>query len=193
MLKGRLLKLIMRLVSKAYIGLAGWKIDGAIPPEIKKCVLLAVPHTSNFDFPIAIGILNIMNIKIKYLIKKEWMKFPLKTFFKVTGAIAVDRGKSTNLTAAIIEIIKNADELVVVIPPEGTRKMTKKWKLGFYYVALGANVPIVLSYLDYEKKIGGFGPAIYPTGNLAEDLHQIREFYKDKVPRHPEKVSLEII
>ncbi|MBP1762230.1 MAG: acyltransferase, partial [Firmicutes bacterium] len=79
-MKRRLLKLIMRLISKAYIGLAGWKIDGAIPPEIKKCVLLAVPHTSNFDFPIAIGILNIMNIKIKYLIKKEWMKFPLKTF-----------------------------------------------------------------------------------------------------------------
>lgn len=183
----------MRLISKIYIRLAGWKIEGAIPPEIKKCVLLAVPHTSNYDFPIAIGILTIMNIKLKYLIKKEWVKFPLSLFFKATGAIPVDRSKKTNLIAAIIEIIKKEDEIVIVIPAEGTRKLTKKWKMGFYYVALGANVPIVLSYLDYKKKIGGIGPAIYPTGNLVKDMLQIREFYKDKVPRHPENVSLEII
>jgi 1-acyl-sn-glycerol-3-phosphate acyltransferase len=183
----------MRLVSKTYIRLAGWKIEGAIPPDIKKCVLLAVPHTSNYDFPIALGILTIMDIRLKYLIKKEWMKFPLNLFFKATGAIPVDRKKNTNLIAAIIDIINNADEMVVVIPPEGTRKMAQKWKLGFYYIALGANVPIVLSYLDYEQKVGGIGPAIYPTGNLVEDLHKIRDFYKDKVPRHPEKVSLEII
>jgi len=184
---------LLRFISKIYIKLAGWKIAGAIPPEIKKCVLLAVPHTSNYDFPIAIAILRIMNVKIKYLIKKEWMKFPLGWFFKYTGAIAVDRSKSNNLIAAIVDIMNQRDEIVMVIPPEGTRKLARKWKTGFYYVALGAKVPIVLSYLDYEKKTGGFGPAIYPTGNLVEDMHQIRDFYKDKVPRHPEKVSLDII
>lgn len=183
----------MRLISKIYIRLIGWKIDGDIPPDIKKCVLLAVPHTSNYDFPIARAILYIRNIKLKYLIKKEWMKFPFGFFFKATGAIPVDRSKNTNLIAAIIEIINKEDEIVIVIPAEGTRKKTDKWKMGFYYVALGANVPIVFSYLDYEKKIGGFGSAFYPTGNLAEDMHQIREFFKDKVPRHPENVSLEII
>lgn len=183
----------MRLISKIYIRLAGWKIEGTLPPEIKKCVLLAVPHTSNYDFPIARGILYIMNIRLKYLIKKEWMKFPFGWFFKATGAIPVDRGKNTNLIAVIIDIINRSDEMVIVIPAEGTRKLAKKWKLGFYYVALGANVPIVLSYLDYEKKIGGIGPVIYPTGNLMDDMHRIREFYLDKIARHPERVSLEII
>ncbi len=183
---------MLNVISKLYIRLAGWKIDGSIPPEIKKCVLVAVPHTSNYDFPIAIAILRIMKVKIKYLIKQEWLKFPIGWFFKYTGAIPVDRGKNNNLIAAIIDIINNSDEIVIVIPPEGTRKLTRKWKMGFYYVALGANVPIVLSYLDYEKKVGGFGPVIYPTGDLDQDMHQIRDFYKDKVPRHPEKVSLDI-
>ena len=184
---------MMKLISRLYLWLAGWKIDGSIPPEIKKCVLIAVPHTSNFDFPIARGILYVMDVNLKYLIKKEWMRFPLGPLFEASGAIAVDRQKNTNLVDSIIEIINNADDMVVVIPAEGTRKLVKKWKMGFYYIALGAGVPIVMSYLDYEKKIGGIGPVLYPTGNLAEDMQQIRDFYKNIVPRHPENISLEII
>lgn len=184
---------MMRLISRLYIWLAGWKIDGGIPPEIKKCVLVAVPHTSNFDFPIARGILYLMNVKLRYLIKKEWMVFPIGLFFKATGAIGVDREKNSNLVDTIIEIIKDADEMVIVIPAEGTRKLVKKWKLGFYYIAMGAGVPIVMSYLDYEKKIGGIGPVLYPSGNLEEDMQKMRDFYKNIVPKHPENVSLEII
>lgn len=184
---------MMKLISKLYLWLIGWKIDGSIPPEVRKCVLVAVPHTSNHDLPIARAILYVMDVNLKYLIKKEWIRFPLGPVFKASGAIAVDRQKNANLVESIIEIINNADDIVVVIPAEGTRKLVKKWKLGFYYVALGAGVPIVLSYLDYEKKIGGIGPTFYPTGNLVEDMQQIRDFYKNVVPRHPENVSLEII
>ena len=184
---------MMKLISRLCLWLAGWKLEGAIPHEIKKCVLIAVPHTSNFDYPIAMAMFYLMGINFKYLIKKESMVFPFSLFLKASGAIAVDRKKNTNLVASIIEIINTADNIVIVIPAEGTRKLVKKWKLGFYYVALGAGVPIVLSYLDYEKKIGGIGPAIYPTGNLAKDMCQIREFYKDVIPRHPENVSFDII
>ena len=183
----------MKLISKIYLWLIGWKIDGRIPPEVRKCVLVAVPHTSNLDFPIARAVLYVMDVNLRYLIKKEWIRFPLGPLFKASGAIAVDRQQNTNLVESIIEIINNADDMVVAIPAEGTRDLVKKWKLGFYYVALGAGVPIVLSYLDYEKKIGGIGPTFYPTGNLVEDMQQIREFYKNIVPRHPENVSLEII
>lgn len=184
---------MMRLISRIYLWLAGWKIDGAIPPEVKKCVLVAVPHTSNFDFPIARAILYVMNINLRYLIKKEWMAFPMGLFFKATGGIGVDRDKNSNLVETIIKIINDADEMVIVIPAEGTRKLVKKWKLGFYYIALGAGVPIVMSYLDYQKKVGGIGPILYPTGNLEEDMQKMRDFYKDIVPRHPENISLEII
>lgn len=184
---------MMRFISKLYLWLSGWKIDGAIPPEIKKCVLVAVPHTSNFDFPIARSILYVMDIKLRYLIKKEWMVFPFNLFFKATGAIGVDRQKNTNMVEAIVDIIKENDEMVIVIPAEGTRKLVKKWKLGFYYAALNAGVPIVMSYLDYKKKIGGIGPYFYPTGNLQEDMQLMRDFYKNISAKHPEKVSLEII
>lgn len=184
---------MMKFISHLYLWLKGWKLEGVIPSGIKKCVLIAVPHTSNYDYPIAMAMFYIMGINIKYLIKKEWMVFPLSLFFKASGAIAVDRNKNTNLVASIIEIINKMDEVVIVIPAEGSRKLVKKWKLGFYYIALGAGVPIVLSYLDYEKKLGSIGHLFYPTGNLAEDMQQIREFYKDVVPRHPENVSLDII
>jgi 1-acyl-sn-glycerol-3-phosphate acyltransferase len=183
----------MKLISKIYLWLIGWKIEGRIPPEVRRCILVAVPHTSNLDFPIARAVLYVMDVNLRYLIKKEWIRFPLGPLLKASGAIAVDRQKNTNLVESIIEIINNADDMVVEIPAEGTRDLVKKWKLGFYYVALGAGVPIVLSYLDYEKKIGGIGPTFYPTGNLVEDMQQIREFYKNIVPRHPENVSLEII
>ena len=184
---------MMKLISKIYLWLIGWKIDGAISPEVRKCVLVAVPHTSNYDFPIARAILYVMDVKLRYLIKKEWMIFPLNFLFKASGAIGVDREKSSNLVEAIVDIINNADDMVIVIPAEGTRKLVKKWKMGFYYAALGAGVPIVMSYLDYEKKVGGIGPMFYPTGNVAEDMHQMREFYKNIVPKYPENCSLEII
>lgn len=184
---------VMRLISRIYLWLIGWKIDGAIPPEVRKCVLVAVPHTSNYDFPIALAILYVMNVKIRYLIKKESMVFPFSLLLKASGAIGVNREKSSNLVEAIIDIINKADDMVVVIPAEGTRKLVKKWKLGFYYVALGAGVPIVMSYLDYEKKVGGIGSMFYPTGNLVEDMQQMRDFYKNIVPKHPENCSLEII
>ena len=184
---------VMRLISRLYLWLAGWKIDGAIPPEVRKCVLVAVPHTSNYDFPIARAILYVMNVNLRYLIKKETMVFPLNLLLKASGAIGVDRQKNSNLVETIIDIINEADDMVIVIPAEGTRKLVKKWKLGFYYVALGAGVPIVMSYLDYEKKIGGIGPMFYPTGNLVEDMQQMRDFYKNIVPKHPENCSLEIL
>ncbi len=184
---------MMRFISKLYLRLSGWKIDGAIPPEVRKCVLVAVPHTSNYDFPIARAILYVMDVKLRYLIKKDWMVFPLSILFKASGAIGVDREQKSNLVDTIIDIINDSDDMVIVIPVEGTRKLVKKWKLGFYYIAMGAGVPIVMSYLDYEKKVGGIGPMFYPTGNVAEDMELMRNFYKNIVPRHPENISLEII
>jgi len=184
---------MMKLISRLYLWLTGWQLVGEIPPEVKKCVLIAVPHTSNYDFPIARAMLYVLNVNLRYTIKQEWMAFPLGWFFKATGAIGVNREKSSNLVEALISIINDADEMVMVIPPEGTRKLVRKWKLGFYHVAVGAGVPIVMAFLDYKKKIGGIGPLFYPTGNLEEDMQHIREFYKNIIPKHPENCCLDIL
>ena len=182
----------MKLISTILLRLMGWKTAGSLPPEIKKCVMVAAPHTSNHDFYIARAACYIMNIKLNYLIKKDWMFFPMGLFFKATGAFAVDRKKSNNVVNNIVNLFNNSNELKILISPEGTRKTTRKWKTGFYYTALGANVPIVLCYLDYKKKIACVGRIVYPTGDFVKDMQPVIEFYKDITPKHPLKYNLEI-
>lgn len=184
---------MMKSISKILLRLMGWKTLGGLSPDIKKCVIVAAPHTSNHDFYIARAACYAMNVQLNYLIKKDWMFFPLGLFFRATGAFPVDREKSSNLVNNIVNLFRNSNELKILISPEGTRKTTKKWKTGFYYTALGANVPIVLSYLDYKNKIACMGGLIlYPTGDFVKDMQPVLEFYKDITPKHPLKYNLEI-
>ncbi|GBF34776.1 acyltransferase [Desulfocucumis palustris] len=184
---------MIKLISSILLKIMGWQTTGGIPPEIKKCVIVAAPHTSNHDFYIARAACYKMNIKVHYLIKKDWMFFPLGLFFKATGAFGVDRKKSNNMVNDIVELFSKSKELKILISPEGTRKTVRKWKTGFYHTALGADVPIILSYLDYKKKIACIGPVLYPTGDLVKDMQPVFEFYRDITPRHPLNYNLEII
>jgi len=182
----------MKLISKLYFHLNGWKAIGGLPADIKKCVLVAAPHTSNYDFALARSGCYILNVKINYLIKKEWMFFPLGLVFKALGAVSVERRKTSNMVDRLIELFNKSDELVILISPEGTRRVTKKWKTGFYYTALGANVPFVLAYLDYKEKVACIGPVIFPTGDFAKDMEQVKKFYQNITPKFPLNYSLEI-
>lgn len=173
--------------------LNGWKIVGTVPPEIKKAVVIAAPHTSNWDFIYAMAIFRMLKLNVRYLIKKEVNFFPLSILLKNTGAIPVERSKKQNLTDQIIEKFNQSEELLVTVPAEGTRKRVDKWKSGFYYAALGANVPILPGYLDYKRKEGGFGAPIYPTGNVEEDLLKLRKFFEDKTGKYPEFFNLDAI
>ena len=136
--------------------LNGWKIVGAVPPEIKKAVVIAAPHTSNWDFVYALAIFRLLKLNVRYLIKKELFRFPLSILLNNTGGIPVERSKKQSLTDQIIQKFHEADHLLIAVPAEGTRKRVEKWKSGFYYAALGANVPILPGYLDFKKKEGGF-------------------------------------
>lgn len=109
---------------------------------------------------------------------------------RLTGGLPVDRSKHSNMVEAMIDMFSKRDELVLLIPVEGTRSYVKEWKSGFYYTALGADVPIALGYLDYGKKIAGFGELFYPTGNYHQDLLVIQRYYRQFRPRYPEKSSL---
>jgi 1-acyl-sn-glycerol-3-phosphate acyltransferase len=173
--------------------LNGWKIVGEVPPHIKKAVVIAAPHTSNWDFIYAMAIFRMSKLNVRYLIKKEMNFFPLSILLKNTGAIPVERNKKQKLTDQIIEKFNQCEELLVTVPAEGTRKRVEKWKSGFYYAALGANVPILPGYLDYKKKEGGFGLPIYPTGNVEEDLLKLKNFFAEKTGKYPEKFNLEAI
>jgi 1-acyl-sn-glycerol-3-phosphate acyltransferase len=175
--------------AKFLLQLFGWKVVVTIPPDVKKCVVLMAPHTSNWDF--LIGYLGFMSIGIdsKYLIKKEAFVFPIGRMLLAAGAIPVNRKASTNIVIQVGEMFKNTDSLFITIAPEGTRSLNRNWKRGFYYIAENAKVPIVFGFLDYKMKIGGIGGMLIPTGNYEEDLKKIEEFYAVKGARYPEKFN----
>ncbi len=173
----------------------GWKITGkGIPAEIKKAVIIAMPHTSNWDFVFAMAAVRLFNIKLNYLAKKELFRWPIKNLFLNTGGIPVERKKkNTRMVDMMISKFKELDRLILVIPPEGTRKRVEKIKSGFYHVALTAGVPVYMAYLDYEKKTAGFSEPFFPTGNKQADAAVVKEFFRDKKGKFPELFNLEAI
>ena len=119
--------------------------------------------------------------------KDSLFRRPYKGFFKWLGAIPIDRSRSKNVVAQTIQKFNQNKTMILTIAPEGTRSRVKKWKTGFYHIAHGANVPIALGFLDYQRKVGGIGPVIYPTGNIEADMQSIRVFYDGVTGKFPEK------
>lgn len=180
----------MKWLCRLYLKLIGWRTGSTLDPSVKKCVLVAAPHTSNLDYPIALATLYASGVKVRFLAKDSLFKFPLGIIMRATGGMPVDRSKHNNLVDALVSIFKNHDELILMIAVEGTRSYVKEWKSGFYHTAVGAGVPIALGYLDYGKKVAGFGDLFYPTGDYQRDLLEIQNFYRKFTARHPEKSSL---
>jgi 1-acyl-sn-glycerol-3-phosphate acyltransferase len=171
-------KTILRALSVGFLKLAGWKIQGTLPPGAEKSVLIAAPHTSNWDLPYTLMVAFSLRLTVYWMGKEQIFRFPFRGLMMWLGGIPVQREKSNNLVAASVEAIKAASgPLQLVVPPEGTRSKTRYWKTGFYHIAVGAQVPIVMAYMDYEKKISGLGPVFEPTGNLEADMAQIKAFY----------------
>jgi 1-acyl-sn-glycerol-3-phosphate acyltransferase len=171
----------------------GWTIDRSIPAGIRKAVVIAAPHTSNWDFVYALATFRLLKIKVRYLIKKEAYRFPLKGIIDATGGIPVKRHSNTRLVDTFIQELNGTDDLFLMIPAEGTRSLVKKWKSGFYHAALGADVPVLLGYLDFEKKTAGFGKTVFLTGDREKDMSVIREFYRNIKGKHPEKFDPESV
>ena len=169
---------ILRLMSVAVLKLGGWQIDGSLPPNARKCVLIAAPHTSNWDLPYMLMVAFALRMNVYWMGKQSIFKAPFGGLMRWLGGIAVRRDQSTNLVAASAEALKAAQGSVqLVVSPEGTRSKTRQWKTGFYYIALGADVPILLSYLDYGHKRAGLGPVFEPTGDVDADIATIKAFY----------------
>ncbi|HAJ98557.1 MAG TPA: acyltransferase [Bacteroidales bacterium] len=168
----------------------GWKVETEDIHLVKKAVLVMAPHTSNWDFIIGRLALLSRNVPVKTLMKKEMFVFPISYILKALGTIPLDRIKSPSTIKSVTSHFAKSDNLLLMITPEGTRKLNKHWKKGFYFIAQASNAPLLLGFLDYKNKVAGIGPTIVPTGNYEEDLMKIEHFYKDKTARYPEKFNL---
>ncbi|MCP9611793.1 lysophospholipid acyltransferase family protein [Coprobacter tertius] len=170
------------------LNLFGWKTVVNVP-DLDKCVICVAPHTSNWDF--ILGKLAYISIgrQAGFMIKKEWFFFPLNLIFRSMGGIPVYRKKKTDLTDQVVDQFNKRDKFCIAITPEATRKRNDNWKKGFYYIALKANVPIILAYIDYKRKEIGLKKVFYPTGNIEPDMKIIKNAYDGVTALHPENFA----
>jgi len=169
---------VLRTLSRTFLRLNGWTVTGALPPAARKCVMIAAPHTSNWDLPYTLMVAFVLRLDIRWMGKAGLFRFPFGPVMRWLGGIAVDRSKANNLVSASAAALKAAPGPVqLVVPPEGTRGRTRHWKTGFYFIALEAGVPIILAYMDYARKHSGLGPVFTPTGDVDADMAVIKRFY----------------
>ena len=169
---------LLRAGSIGFLKLTGWKIEGQLPADASKAVLIAAPHTSNWDLPYTLMVCFVLQLNVYWMGKSSIFKWPFGSVMRWLGGVAVNRSQSTNLVAASAQAILDADApLQLIVPPEGTRDKVTVWKTGFYYIALQAKVPIVMAYMDYSQKRSGLGPLFYPSGDIEKDMIAIKAFY----------------
>lgn len=178
----------LRALSRAFLRLNGWTVEGSLPPEARKAVLIAAPHTSNWDLPYTLMVAFVLHLNVYWMGKHSLFGFPFGPLMRWLGGIAVDRSRSNQLVSASAAALRAADGPVqLVVPPEGTRGKTRHWKTGFYYIALEAGVPIILAYMDYQRKVAGLGPVFTPTGDVEADMARIKHFYAGIKGRRPQE------
>jgi len=169
-----------------YHKLLGWKIEGGFPPDLKKCVIIVVPHTSWHDFYIGAFVRKILGININFIAKKELFRFPFGWYFRWMGGAPVDRKSNKNMVQQVTEMFINRDEFRLALAPEGTRKKVEHWRSGFYYIAHNAGVPIVCVAFDYRTKTVKIGTPFKTTGNYEIDYPILKSFYKNVLGKIPE-------
>lgn len=181
-----------KLIGSLVLFLFGWKAQYPEHFKAKKTVMIAAPHTSNWDLLYALAVYWKKGIRAQFLIKNAYTKGLHGYFFKWLGAIGVDRNKHNNLVDYAVSLFKTNDSLVLMVPAEGTRKRVEKWKTGFYHMAKLAEVPITFGFLDYKNKIAGVGGVCTPTENFEKDMLYIQNFYKNITAKFPEQYNPKI-
>ena len=177
------MKKIWVLITKLF----GWKFDLPNEAEMQRlhhCVLIEAPHTSIYDFLLGASCVWHMGLEGRFFIKKEFFVFPIRRFLKRCGALPIDRGnRSNHIVDSAVKALKENQDITIIITPEGTRKMVRRFKRGFYEIATRAGVPIALTYINYKTRQMGVGPIIKPSGDFDADMRYIIDFYADVSPR----------
>ena len=180
---------MLSLFARFWLRVRGWKVEGEPPTET--CVYLAVPHTSNWDGWMLLLFAWALRLNIRWMAKHTLLKPPLGFILKSFGAVAVDRRAANGLVGQMVDALGAGENIMLCVPPEGTRSRRDFWKSGFYHIAHGAQVPICLGVLDYGRRRGGFGPLMELTGDMSADMDRVRAFYGERGPtgRNPEQQS----
>ncbi|MEW6368086.1 MAG: lysophospholipid acyltransferase family protein [Acidobacteriota bacterium] len=173
------------IAARLTLKLLGWRLEGSVPAH-PKYVLVGVPHTSNWDVPLFVLMTSSLGIKAYQLAKESLFRWPLAGLMRWLGMLPIDRSSSQDYVQQFVNIVKRQDRLVLAVSPEGTRKWTDYWRSGFYYIALGAEVPIALAFADYPTKVTGIGLTLEPSGDILSDMEVVRAFYRDKRGKRPE-------
>ena len=167
----------------------GWSRDITVALP-QKCIVCLAPHTSNWDFILGQLFSLAEGIKIQYLMKKEWFFWPLGYIFRHTGGIPVYRQKHVSMTDTLADIAVKSSEFRLCVTPEGTRSLNPDWKKGFYFIALKAGIPILLYGVDYEKKLIQCTKTMIPSGDVEQEIAEIKQYYKNFKGLHPEKFTI---
>jgi 1-acyl-sn-glycerol-3-phosphate acyltransferase len=176
---------VKKRIARAFLWLLGWKPEGR-RPAARKYVVIAAPHTSNWDLPIMLAVAWVFEVEVAWLGKHAMFAWPYGWLMRSLGGIPIRRDRSENLVQQLARAFEEAESLAIGVPAEGTRSYVPHWKSGFYHIALAAKVPIVMGYVDYARKRVGFGPELVPTGEVTQDMDKIRSFYSDKAGKHPD-------
>ncbi|HEY3450950.1 MAG TPA: lysophospholipid acyltransferase family protein [Myxococcales bacterium] len=177
-----------RIAGRLWLRFFGWTLDERLP-DVERAVVVAAPHTTNWDLPFSLAVAWSLGLRMQWVGKHTLFEPPFGAFMRWLGGIGVDRRGSKDTVEALVQVFEGRPALMLLIAPSGTRKKAQRWKTGFYYVAVGAKVPIVLGFLDYGKKRGGLGEVFVPTGDIQKDFQAIRAFYASIRGKFPEQES----
>lgn len=179
---------VARTVGALFLRLFGWRVEGAFP-AIPKAVLIAAPHTSNWDFPFMLACAYVLDLRPMWLGKQQMFRWPFGGLMRWLGGLPVNRAQREDFVGQAVKRFAAEPSLLLVVPPAGTRSKAPHWKSGFYHIANGAGVPIVCTFLDYRTRVGGIGVAITPSGDVRRDMKLIREFYDGVTGKYPEQTT----
>ncbi|MCH4823022.1 1-acyl-sn-glycerol-3-phosphate acyltransferase [Gramella lutea] len=177
----------MRWFAKfVFFNVLGWKLENNFDPAVKKCVVIVAPHTASFDFLIGILVRKIMDVQINFVGKQELFKPPFGWYFKMVGGAPIDRSGKKKKVDAIAKIFREREVFRLAMSPEGTRQKTEKWRTGFYYIALKAEVPIIRVSFDYGVKKVKISEPFWPSGDFDKDYKEIFSYYNGVQGKIPE-------
>lgn len=183
-----LLTPLLRVLSVGILKLTGWRGVGK-PIADHRFVLIGAPHTSNWDFPVMLTVVLKLRLRLYWMGKSSLFRFPFGGLMRWLGGIPIDRSRPHGVVDQMTQRYQENPQLVVLIPPEGTRSKVREWRTGFYHIANNANVPILMGYIDAERKEAGLADFFYPTGDVEADIKAIRAFYATKRGIRPENAD----
>lgn len=164
-------------LARLWLTIWRWKVSLPEDPVPKRCVMIAAPHTSNWDFPLTLALAKVSGVRISWLGKRSLFRGPAGPIMRALGGVAIDRSVPGGMVGQLAAEFERHDRLVLVVPAEGTRSRTEYWKSGFYRIAEQAGVPIACAFVDRRTRTGGFGPIVTPSGDVTADMDVLRDFY----------------